>query len=83
MIDTGPYAIVRHPIYTGILAAVLATAAAIATWPALVGVACVSVGLWLKASIEERFLAAELEPDAYQTYRRRVPMLIPFWPPGR
>jgi protein-S-isoprenylcysteine O-methyltransferase Ste14 len=82
VIASGPYAIVRHPIYTGLIAATLATAAAIATWPALLSVACVGTGFWLKASIEERFLVAEIGQDAYESYRRRVPMLIPFWPRG-
>ena len=80
VIDTGPYAFVRHPIYTGLIAATLATAAAVATLPALLGVACVGTGFWLKASIEERFLSAEIGQDAYADYRRRVPMLIPRWP---
>jgi protein-S-isoprenylcysteine O-methyltransferase Ste14 len=33
--------------------------------------------LWLKARIEEQFLVAELDPEAYANYRRRVPMLVP------
>lgn len=33
---------------------------------------------WIKARAEERFLAAELEPNAYASYRLRVPMLLPF-----
>ncbi len=82
VIDTGPYAFVRHPIYTGLITATLATALAISTWPAMLAVVCVGVGFWLKASIEERFLAVEIGQDAYQNYRRRVPMLIPFWPRG-
>jgi protein-S-isoprenylcysteine O-methyltransferase Ste14 len=77
VVDTGPYAYVRHPIYTGLITALLASAFAEATWPALVGGALVSVGLWLKAGIEERFLTAELGADAYGAYRRRVPMLVP------
>jgi len=82
VIDTGPYAIVRHPIYTGLIAATLATAVAIATWPALLGPVFVGAGFWLKASIEERFLVGELGQDAYASYRRRVPMLVPGWPRG-
>ncbi|HUD52678.1 isoprenylcysteine carboxylmethyltransferase family protein [Parvibaculum sp.] len=82
VVDTGPYGIVRHPIYTGILAATLATALTLATIPALLGLVFITVGLWLKAKIEERFLAAELGPDAYGDYRRRVPMLVPFGPKG-
>jgi protein-S-isoprenylcysteine O-methyltransferase Ste14 len=77
IVDTGPYALVRHPIYTGLIAALLATAAAQATPAALLGAALVGCGLWLKARAEERFLIAELGSGAYDSYRRRVPMLIP------
>ena len=33
-------------------------------------------------SLEERFLSAELDEGAYADYRRRTPMLLPFWPKG-
>lgn len=78
VVETGPYAIVRHPIYTGLIGATLATAAAEATATAIAGCIFVIAGLWLKANTEERFLSAELDPDAYESYRRRVPMLVPF-----
>jgi protein-S-isoprenylcysteine O-methyltransferase Ste14 len=58
---------VRHPIYTGLIVALAATAAAL-----------LAIGFWLKARAEERFLSAELGAEAYGAYRRRVPMLIPF-----
>lgn len=82
VIDTGPYALVRHPIYTGLIFALFATAIARATISALAGAALIAFGLWLKARIEERFLTAELGADAYGAYRRRVPMLIPFFGAG-
>jgi protein-S-isoprenylcysteine O-methyltransferase Ste14 len=78
IVDTGPYGIVRHPIYTGLILGLLATAAAEATVTALIGAALIIFGIWLKASSEERFLMAELGPDAYGSYCRRVPMLVPF-----
>ena len=77
VVDTGPYALVRHPIYTGLMTAILATAAAAATPAALVGAGLISFGFWLMARAEERFLTAELGADIYGAYRRRVPMLIP------
>jgi protein-S-isoprenylcysteine O-methyltransferase Ste14 len=80
IIDTGPYALVRHPIYTGLIIALLATAAADARVTALLGAALIIFGLWLKARSEERFLTAELGADTYGSYCRRVPMLIPFLP---
>ncbi len=80
LITTGPYAFMRHPIYTGLITALLATAVTEATSLALVGAVIMSLSLWLKARAEERFLTAELDLDAYETYRRCVPMLIPSLP---
>lgn len=80
IIDDGPYALVRHPIYTGLIIALLATATAEAVITAFVGTVLIIFGIWLKASTEERFLTAEFDADAYSDYCRRVPMLIPFLP---
>jgi protein-S-isoprenylcysteine O-methyltransferase Ste14 len=60
--------------------ALLATGATETTPVALLGAVIIAFGLWLKARAEEGFLAAELGVDAYASYRRRVPMLIPFLP---
>ena len=81
VVDTGPYALVRHPIYAGLIAAILATAAADGTATALAGAALVTFALWLKARTEERFLMAELGADVYGAYCRRVPMLVPLLRP--
>jgi protein-S-isoprenylcysteine O-methyltransferase Ste14 len=78
VVDTGPYAFVRHPIYTGLIAATLATATAAATAGAILGGILIIFGLWLKARTEEHFLSTELGPGAYSAYQRRVPMLVPF-----
>jgi protein-S-isoprenylcysteine O-methyltransferase Ste14 len=80
LIDTGPYGLVRHPIYTGLIGAILATGAAVATVTALLGALLIAFGLWQKARMEEGFLTTELGADAYGPYRRRVPMLVPFLP---
>jgi protein-S-isoprenylcysteine O-methyltransferase Ste14 len=83
IIDTGPYAFVRHPIYCGLIVAILATAVAEGKATALLGSALVILGVWLKACTEERFLMTELGPEIYDAYCRRVPMLIPFLPHRR
>lgn len=80
LIETGPYAFVRHPIYTGLIIALLATAAIEATEVAVLGALLIVFGLWVKARTEERFLSTELAPETYESYRRRVPMLVPFLP---
>jgi protein-S-isoprenylcysteine O-methyltransferase Ste14 len=78
IIDTGPYGVVRHPIYTGQIVGLLATGIAIGSWAAMLGVVLISLGEWLKGRMEERFLSAELGAEAYGDYCRRVPMIIPF-----
>ena len=81
IIDTGPYGLVRHPIYTGLIGAMLATSIAVGTVTALLGAFLIALGLWQKARMEEGFLTTELGADAYGPYCRRVPMLIPFLRP--
>ena len=83
IIDTGPYAIVRHPIYTGILIALAATVCVRATAETLTGVAILAAGIYIKAKTEERFLRDQLGAEAYDAYARRVPMLIPRVAGGR
>ena len=78
IIDTGPYAFVRHPIYCGLIIALLATAVTEGRLGALLGSALVMLGVWQKARTEERFLVTELGREIYGAYCRRVPMLIPF-----
>jgi protein-S-isoprenylcysteine O-methyltransferase Ste14 len=80
IIDSGPFAIVRHPIYTGIIAASFLMAAAQGTLAAFGGALLLSLSFWMKAQLEETFLRKELGPQDYDAYRRRVPMLVPFGP---
>jgi protein-S-isoprenylcysteine O-methyltransferase Ste14 len=80
VVDTGPYRVVRHPIYTGMLVAIWATTVAKGTLPGIAAAALISLGVWMKARLEEKWLRSELGPDAYDSYRRRVPMLVPFGP---
>ena len=80
VVQTGPYRLVRHPIYTGLILAALALALQIGMAANLIGALLVAFGFWLKARLEERFLSQELGAEAYADYRRRTPMLIPFWP---
>ena len=78
VVDTGPYGIVRHPIYTGITLASVATAAMRGTAAAWLGAAVMTLGWYVKARMEEEFLRDELGAEAYGAYARRVPMLVPF-----
>lgn len=78
VVDTGPYAIVRHPIYTGLIFAIAATVGVRATAQTVTGAALLAAGIYSKARIEEEFLRDQLGAEAYDAYARRVPMLIPW-----
>src|SRR5450432_3399825 len=78
IIDTGPYGIVRHPIYTGIILAAIAMAIVKGTVIAIAGALLATLGFWVKARLEEGFLREQLGAEEYDSYSRRVPMLVPF-----
>jgi len=78
VVDAGPYAIVRHPIYTGMIVAIFAAAVLKGMPIGVAGAILIALAFWIKARLEERFLREQLGPDAYDSYRRRVPMLIPW-----
>jgi protein-S-isoprenylcysteine O-methyltransferase Ste14 len=80
IVDTGPYGIVRHPIYTGIIAAAIALALVKGTVIPMGGALLAVFGFWVKARLEEGFLCEQLGAEVYDAYRRRVPMLVPFGP---
>ncbi len=76
LIRSGPYRLVRHPIYTGLLLSILGTAVAFGEWRGLLAVALLTGSLLLKLRIEERFMS-ESFPKEYARYRAEVPALIP------
>jgi protein-S-isoprenylcysteine O-methyltransferase Ste14 len=78
IVDTGPYHIVRHPVYAGLLLAALATALELGRIEALAGAATLIAALSFRAKMEERALKRDVSESDYVAYRRRVPMLIPF-----
>lgn len=76
LVTSGPYRLVRHPIYSGILAGGVGTAVALSWWW-LVAVALGGVYFIYSATVEERFLAEQF-PDSYPAYKRSTKMLVPF-----
>ncbi len=76
LIVTGPYARVRHPIYSGLLLALLGTAIARGQWQGLLGVLIAFMALWRKWRLEERWMQQTFG-DAYERYRARTAALIP------
>jgi protein-S-isoprenylcysteine O-methyltransferase Ste14 len=76
LITTGPYAVARHPIYTGLALALAGTALAGGEWRYVLGFILVLFGMLSKMSQEER-LMMQTFPETYPRYRQRVKALIP------
>jgi protein-S-isoprenylcysteine O-methyltransferase Ste14 len=77
LVTGGPYALVRHPIYTGVLLAIAGSAMGVGEWRAVLGLALAAAAFWRKLRLEERWMRREFG-EAYEAYRRRVPALVPF-----
>lgn len=76
LIREGPYARIRHPIYTGMLFALAGTAITIGEYRAILGVVLFLVGFIRKAKKEESFLVGEFGP-AFEEHRRRTGFFLP------
>jgi protein-S-isoprenylcysteine O-methyltransferase Ste14 len=77
LIESGPYALSRHPIYTGLLAMGIGTAVNYGHAIGFVILAGVGAAIWWKAREEERLMSRHF-PDEYPRYRARVHAIIPF-----
>jgi protein-S-isoprenylcysteine O-methyltransferase Ste14 len=77
LIESGPYALVRHPIYTGLIAMGLGAAT---NYGRVIGfglLVALCGGLWWKARQEEQIMSRHF-PHAYDEYKARVRAIIPF-----
>ena len=80
IVQTGPYAMTRHPIYTGLLLALIGTALVRGTIASLLGVVSIVIGIVLKIRQEESLLIEHFG-EGYREYQSQVPALVPR--PGR
>ena len=76
LVTSGPYRTIRHPIYTGILLAMIGSAIAFSVWW-LIAVALIGGYFIYSAFVEERNMT-RLFPSAYPEYQQSTKMLIPF-----
>jgi protein-S-isoprenylcysteine O-methyltransferase Ste14 len=76
LVRTGPYKTIRHPIYSGIILAMIGTTLAVSLYW-LIAVVLVGAYFVVSAVVEERNMA-RLFPDAYPDYKRSTKMLVPF-----
>jgi protein-S-isoprenylcysteine O-methyltransferase Ste14 len=77
LIRTGPYAVVRHPIYSGFLLGLLGTAIALGQVRDFIGLVMAAIGWRLKSLVEERFMTEQFG-DEYTAYKQDVKALVPF-----
>jgi protein-S-isoprenylcysteine O-methyltransferase Ste14 len=76
LIRSGPYANIRHPIYTGMLTAVLGTALAVGRYRALIAFVVILAGFIAKSRQEEKLLDAQFG-EAFEEHRRRTGFFLP------
>ena len=77
LITDGPYAVVRNPIYTGMLGMLIATGLALSEWWALVlGVVIYLIGTGIRIRAEERLLR-EAFREKFEVYAKSVPAIVP------
>ena len=77
LIVRGPYQAVRHPIYTGLLVALLGSALQRGLLRSFLAVIICAVSLWMKVAVEEDFMVRRFGQE-YLRYRREVSALVPF-----
>ena len=77
LITTGPYAAVRHPIYTGILTGFLGMAIAISQVRGFIVCVLIFLALWLKLRMEEQWMRSQFG-DTYATYAHQTAALVPY-----
>ena len=77
LISTGPYAVVRHPIYTGILTGFLGMAIAISEVRGFIALALFFLALWIKLRMEEQWMRSQFG-ETYATYARQTAALVPY-----
>src|SRR5271155_3315459 len=77
LITTGPYAVVRHPIYTGILTGFLGMAIAVSEVRGFLAFVLVFFALWVKLRIEEQYMRSQFG-ETYATYARQTRALVPY-----
>jgi protein-S-isoprenylcysteine O-methyltransferase Ste14 len=77
LITSGPYALVRHPIYTGLLLAFVGCAVARGEWRGLLAVVLVFDALWRKLRLEEKWMGEQFG-ESYAAYCREVAALVPY-----
>jgi len=76
LVRTGPYGIVRHPIYSGLIIAIIGTALVFGGYRVIVSIVCVFLFAWVRITEEEKLMSKQFGED-YVRYKREVKAIIP------
>jgi protein-S-isoprenylcysteine O-methyltransferase Ste14 len=77
LITTGPYAVVRHPIYTGILTGFLGMAIAISQLRGFIVLVLIFLAFWIKLRMEEKWMRSQFG-ETYAAYVRQTAAVVPY-----
>ena len=77
LITSGPYAVARHPIYTGILSGFVGTVIALAEMRGIIAFALIFLAIWVKFHIEEKWMRSQFG-ETYAAYADRTAALVPY-----
>jgi protein-S-isoprenylcysteine O-methyltransferase Ste14 len=77
LITTGPYAVIRHPIYTGILTGFLGTAIALSQVRGVIAFALILLVFWIKIRMEEQWMRSQFG-ETYANYAQQTAVLVPY-----
>ena len=77
LISDGPYALVRHPIYTGLLTMFVATVIVLGHVAGIIAAPFVFLSIWIKLRHEEKVMLKQF-PNEYADYQQRAKRIIPF-----
>src|SRR5713101_1339006 len=77
LITNGPYALVRHPIYTGLLTMFVATVLVRGHVAGIIAIPFVFGSFWIKLRYEEKLMLKQF-PEQYSAYQKRVKLIVPF-----
>jgi protein-S-isoprenylcysteine O-methyltransferase Ste14 len=76
LVETGPYAYIRHPLYSGLVLMLMGTTLYLGRKAWIILFPCWLFGFYFKSQMEERLLTKTF--PAYAEYKRRTKALIPF-----
>lgn len=76
LVRKGPYGIVRHPIYSGLIVAIVGTALVFGGYRIIISIICVFLFAWVRISEEEKLMSQQFGED-YTKYKKDVKAIIP------